>query len=81
MDIEGAEMSALHGARDTIMKYKPKLAICLYHSLCFEHVLLSDYWEIPIFVREIVPEYSFYVRNDSLYSDNLQTVLYAVKKS
>ena len=81
MDIEGAEMSALHGARDTIMKYKPKLAICLYHSLCFEHVPLSDYWEIPIFVREIVPEYSFYVRNDSLYSDNLQTVLYAVKKS
>ena len=78
MDIEGAEMSALKGAKETIDKYKPKLAICLYHSLCFYHVPLEDYWNIPLYLHRLVPEYSFYIRNDSLYNDNLQTVLYAV---
>lgn len=33
MDIEGAEMSALKGAKKTIIENHPQLAICVYHSL------------------------------------------------
>ncbi|MDP2996923.1 MAG: FkbM family methyltransferase [Bryobacterales bacterium] len=31
MDIEGAERQAVDGARDTIRKYRPRMALCVYH--------------------------------------------------
>jgi FkbM family methyltransferase len=58
MDIEGGEMDALSGARETLTKYRPQLAICLYHKQ-------SDMWTIPGLIREIVPEYRFWCRKNS----------------
>lgn len=68
MDIEGAEVKALEGARKTIEDCKPKLAICVYHRF-------SDFWKVPLLIKEINPEYKIAVRHHS--DDNGGTVCYA----
>ena len=72
MDIEGAEYKALLGAEKTIKKYKPKLAICIYHKP-------EDVWEIPWLIHQFNPNYKFYLRHYSLTSP--ETVLYAIDES
>ncbi len=69
LDIQGAELEALKGAKMTIEKYKPKLAICVYHKPL-------DIINIPKYLKSIVPEYKLYLRHygESIY----ETVLYAV---
>lgn len=68
MDIEGAEEAALQGARQTIMKHKPRLAISVYHKM-------TDILTIPEMLLEMVPEYRFWLRH---YTASLNdTVLYA----
>lgn len=68
MDIEGAEYSAIQGAAEIIRKYKPKLAISVYHND-------EDLIRIPLLLRKLVPEYKFYLRHHTtMYVD---TVLYA----
>lgn len=69
MDVEGAEMNALLGAKETILRNKPKLAICLYHK----H---RDFVDIPKWIHRLVPDYQLYLRHHS-FSVN-ETVLYAV---
>ncbi|MFF2912218.1 FkbM family methyltransferase [Paenibacillus sp. NPDC057934] len=69
MDIEGSELEALEGAEQTIRRYKPKLAICIYHKPL-------DIVQIPLFLKEIVPEYKIYIRH---YSVGIgETVCYAI---
>lgn len=71
MDIEGAEAEALKGALKTIQKYKPNLAICLYHKP-------QDLWELPLLIQEIEPSYDMYIR---VHEDMcLSTVLYCIPK-
>ncbi len=69
MDVEGSELDALKGAKQTILNNKPKLAVCLYHKS-------KDFIEIPNWIHTLVPEYKLYVRHHS-FSVN-ETVLYAV---
>ncbi len=72
MDIEGAELEALKGAKKTIQRDKPKLAICIYHKT-------EDLWEIPLYIKELVSEYCLYIRHQTFGTGD--TVLYAVMPS
>lgn len=68
MDIEGAEFAALKGAEKIIKKYKPRLAISIYHNP-------SDYWRIYELIHEFSSDYKFAVRHHA--NNHLDTVLYA----
>lgn len=69
MDIEGAELSALHGAEETIKRDRPVLAICVYHRR-------DDLITIPQYIKKIVPEYKLYLRSHFPYAS--EVVLYAI---
>lgn len=69
MDIEGSELKALEGAKKTIQKNKPRLAICIYHKPL-------DVIELPEYLLKLVPEYKFYIRH--YCTNHWETVLYAV---
>ncbi|MDF2842113.1 MAG: hypothetical protein K0R00_539 [Herbinix sp.] len=58
MDIEGSEADAIIGAAETIKKYKPKLAISMYHKR-------RDILELPELVKSLNPEYKLYLRHYS----------------
>ena len=55
-------------AQETIKKFKPKLAICVYHRK-------EDLWEIPILLKSFVPEYKLFLNHYTLHSG--ETVLFA----
>lgn len=55
MDIEGNELAALKGAENLLKKYKPELAICLYHKN-------EDMLELVKYIKSIVPEYNCIIR-------------------
>lgn len=69
MDIEGSELEALKGGENTIRKFKPRLAICLYHKP-------EDIYTIPVYIKKLNPLYKFYIRHYSNFTD--ETVLYAI---
>lgn len=68
MDIEGAELDALRGAAETLRRFKPRLAICLYHRL-------SDIHEIPWLIDQMGLGYRLHIRHFTVYGT--ETVLFA----
>ncbi|WP_066494965.1 FkbM family methyltransferase [Abyssisolibacter fermentans] len=68
MDIEGSELEALKGAAKIIKRFKPKLAISIYHKA-------EDLIEIPNFILELVPEYKLYISHKC--NDWCETILFA----
>ncbi|PRX67068.1 FkbM family methyltransferase [Cohnella sp. SGD-V74] len=69
MDVEGSELEALRGARNTIRQNRPKLAISIYHRD-------NDIFEIPDYVLSLHSDYRLYIRHYSLGPE--ETVLYAI---
>jgi hypothetical protein len=73
MDIEGAEQKALIGAKNIIKKFKPKMAISIYHSP-------FDLFKIPEIIFNIAGKdtYNIYVRHytESIY----ETIMFFIPK-
>jgi FkbM family methyltransferase len=67
MDIEGAEPAALQGAERTLRRYRPGLAISLYHSP--EHL-----WEIPLWIAGLGLGYEMFMRGHG--HNGFELVLY-----
>lgn len=56
MDIEGAEPRAISGAEETIRRWHPRMAICVYHNP-------GDIWKIPQQVFRIRSDYKLFLRH------------------
>ena len=55
MNIEGSEIRAIRGAKNTIMATHPHMMLAGYHKT-------KDMWEIPLLVKSYVPEYKINLR-------------------
>lgn len=67
LDVEGAELGALKGAMDTIWRFKPKLAVSLYHNP-------DDLFDLVLFIRNKFPFYRLHIGQYTI--DYGETVLY-----
>ena len=56
LDTEGAELEILKGAKVSIARYKPILAISAYHKV-------DDFWTLMNFIKSIRPDYEFAMRH------------------
>ncbi len=69
MDIEGAELPALEGARETLLKFHPKLALSVYHRD-------DDLVRIPAFFRELGLKYRWALDHFTVHAE--ETVLFGL---
>lgn len=70
MDIEGAEVEALKGAKKIIREQKPKLAISVYHKP-------EDIFLISLLIHNMCSEYKLYLRHYRQFSAQ-ETICYAI---
>jgi FkbM family methyltransferase len=71
LDIEGAELNALRGATQSLKKFKPKLAVALYHNG-------RDFQEIPEFIEKLGCGYRFYLNHSTIHQE--ETILFATAR-
>lgn len=67
LDVEGAELQALKGAEQIILKNRPRMAVSIYHNP-------EDFINIPLYLLSLVSDYRFAIRH--YHSDQIETLLY-----
>lgn len=71
LDIEGAELDTIKGAKQSILKNHPILTICIYHKA-------DDWYKVPQEVLSIRDDYKIYLRH---YMEGIfETVMYFIPK-
>jgi hypothetical protein len=69
MDLEGMELKALIGGENLLKKYRPKLAISVYHNF-------DDLRKIFLYLSFVYVSFSLYLRH---YTEGIdETILYIV---
>lgn len=68
MDIEGSELAALRGAEKTLRRFRPRLAISLYHKP-------EDFYAIPAYLDQLGLGYKLHLGHYTIHAG--ETVLYA----
>lgn len=68
MDIEGAEPMALKGAIETIKRFRPKLAIAIYHSM-------DDFVNIPNWILNLGLDYEIFIGHYTIHAE--ETICFA----
>ena len=71
LDIEGSELNALRGAEATLRRFRPKLAISLYHRK-------MDPIDIVGYLAELDLGYRFFLEHYTIHNE--ETVLYATAR-
>ena len=71
MDIEGSELHALEGASVIIRRWRPKLAVCVYHAP--DHL-----WRVPLALAQLLPDSHQTVRGYNY--DGFDTVCYCIPR-
>lgn len=71
MDIEGSETAALNGAIETIKKFRPKLAIAIYHSM-------DDLVNIPTWILNLDLDYEIFMGHYTIHAE--ETICFAKPK-
>lgn len=71
LDVENSEIKVIEGAKNTILRDRPQMAISIYHSS--EHFL-----KIPLIMKEMLTDYVF--RFGHYTKNHCESVLYAIPK-
>ena len=70
LDIEGAERNALAGARNPILRFKPRIVVATYH-------LADDYIRIPAIISSIRQDYQIHCARCAMaYGNIIPTIMY-----
>jgi FkbM family methyltransferase len=69
LDVEGAELPALHGAEATLRRFRPRLAVAAYHKP-------DDLAAIPEYLAGLEIGYSFQLGHITMHGE--ETVLFAI---
>jgi FkbM family methyltransferase len=67
LDVEGSELGALRGGEQALRRWRPKLAISLYHKP-------EDFFTIPLWLDSLGSGYRFFLDHYSIHNE--ETVLY-----